>query len=102
MFAEILVFASAYTGSEVLEVYLEVRDQSSNGVRHSVIQALDLGNKELRKEVLQLGNMAPFAKTPTNCGGSYEELEMSRVVNTAQKEAPMLLQILRPRPSSMA
>lgn len=78
--------AAAYTGSEVLELYFEDKDQPWNGVRHSVIQALDLGNKELRKVVLQLGDMAPFAKTPANRGGSYEELDMSRVVNTAQKE----------------
>lgn len=86
---------AAYTDSEVLEVYFEDEDQPWNGVRHSVIQALDLGNKELRKEVLQLGDMVPFIKPPTNRGGSYEELDMSQVVSTTQKEAPMLLQILR-------
>ena len=87
--------ATAYTDSEVLGLYFEDDDQPWNGIRHSVIQALDLGNKELRKEALQLGDKTPFAKTPTNRSGSYEELGVSLVVNTAQKEAPMLLQTLR-------
>ncbi len=63
--------AAAYTDSEVLGLYFEDEDQPWNGVRHSVIQALDLGNKELRKEVLQLaehlyrlpdplGSLSPF------------------------------------------
>ncbi|KAL2037226.1 hypothetical protein N7G274_010089 [Stereocaulon virgatum] len=39
--------------------------------------------------------MAPFSKNPSDRGGSYEKLDMSRVVDTSQKQAPILLQILR-------
>jgi len=87
--------AAAYTDSEVLGWYFEDEDQLWDSVRRSIIQALDLGHKALRQEMLQLGSMTPFTKIPMNRDDSYEELEMSRVVNTAQTEAPMLLQILR-------
>lgn len=39
--------AAAYKDSEVLGLYLGDEDQLWNGVRESVIQALDLGNNEL-------------------------------------------------------
>ncbi len=87
--------AAAYKDAEVLGLYFDDEGQPWNGVRHSVIQALDLGRKELRKEVLQLGDTAPFTKRPTDQGGSYEALDMRQVIDTSQKEAPVLLQILR-------
>lgn len=87
--------AAAYKDSNVLGLYFNDEGQPWNGVRHSVIQALDLGKKELRKEVLQLGQTMPFIKNPTDQGGSYEELNIKGMVDTSQREAPILLQILR-------
>ncbi|KAL2048322.1 hypothetical protein N7G274_000233 [Stereocaulon virgatum] len=87
--------AAAYQDSNVLGLYFDDEDRPWNGVRQSVIQALDLGNNELRNEVRRLGDMAPFSKNPSDRGGSYEKLDMSRVVDTSQKQAPILLQILR-------
>ena len=83
--------AAAYKDSKVLGLYFDDEGQPWNGVRHSVIQALDLGRKELRKEVLQLGQTKPFTKNPTDRGGSYEELDMRGMVDTSQREAPILL-----------
>ncbi|KAL9594964.1 MAG: hypothetical protein Q9179_005170 [Wetmoreana sp. 5 TL-2023] len=87
--------AAAYKDSEVLGLYLGDEDQPWNGVRESVIQALDLGNNELRKEVRRLGDVGPFSKNPTNRTGSYEKLDMNQVVDISEKQAPMLLHILR-------
>jgi len=56
--------------------YSEDECQPWNDVRRSVIQALDLGHKEVRKDVLELGHTAPFIKIPMNRGDSYEELDM--------------------------
>jgi hypothetical protein len=87
--------AAAYKDSKVLGLYFDDEGQPWNGVRHSVIQALNLSRKELWKEVLQLGDTAPFTKHPIGQGESYEALDMRQVIDTSQREATILLQILR-------
>lgn len=64
-------------------------------MRQSIIQALDLNNNDLRKKVRRLGNVASFSKSSTDRDDSYENLDMSQVVDTFQREAPILLHVLR-------
>jgi len=85
--------AAAYKDPEVVKCFFEDTDQPWDGVRASVIDALDLGNNELRKEVGMLGSMAPFNKyTP---GGEFDSLDMDQTLNTIQEQAPLLLQLIR-------
>jgi hypothetical protein len=47
---------------EVLRSYFDDTDQLWDGRRKSVIEILDLGKNELRKEVERLGSIVPFNK----------------------------------------
>ena len=91
-------FATAtYENPKVLELYFSEKYQPWNGIRQSVIQALDLGENELRKEVESLGTIAPFCKFNSTSGGvkGFEALDMNQVLNTIQEQAPLLVQLLR-------
>ena len=63
--------AAAYKDPEVVKCFFDDTDQPWDGVRASVIDALDLGN-ELRKEVEVLGSMPPFNKYSP--GGDFDTL----------------------------
>ena len=52
--------AAAYEDLEVLRSYYDDANQLWDGRRKSMIETLDLGNKELRKEVERLGVIMPF------------------------------------------
>jgi hypothetical protein len=71
-------------------------DQLWDGVRESVIETLDLGSNELRKEVERLGSVEPFNKyDSTFQRGEFDSLDMDQMVHTIEKEAPLLLQLIR-------
>src|SRR6266480_1721240 len=54
--------AAAFKDSEVLKSYFSNANQIWDGGRQAIIETLDLGNNELRKEVERLGSIAPFNK----------------------------------------
>jgi hypothetical protein len=85
--------AAAYKDPEVVKGFFDDTDQPWDGVRASVIDALDLGNNELRKEVGMLGSMAPFNKYSP--GGDFDTLDMDQTLNAIQGKAPLLLQLIR-------
>ena len=58
-----------------------------------MIDALDLGNNELRKEVGILGSMAPFNKYSP--GEEFDKLDMDQTLKAIQAQAPLLLQLIR-------
>jgi hypothetical protein len=83
--------AAAYKDSEVLKSYIGDAD-----VRQSIIDTLDLGNNELRKEVERLGSMAPFNKyDPTSISGQFDTLDMYQTLQAIETQAPLLLQLVR-------
>jgi hypothetical protein len=88
--------AAAYKNSDVLKSYLGDADQLWDDGRQTIIETLDLGNNELRKEVETLGNMAPFNKFDlTSKNGEFDALDMEQTLNTIQNEAPLLLRLIR-------
>jgi len=88
--------AAAYKDSEVLKSYVGDADQLQDGGRQSIIETLDLGNNELRKEVERLGAVAPFNKyDPTSKSGEFDRLDMDQTLHTIQNQAPLLLQLIR-------
>ncbi|KAH8656431.1 hypothetical protein BGZ61DRAFT_306759, partial [Ilyonectria robusta] len=87
---------AVYKDPEVLKSYFGDADQLGGDGRLSVIETLDLGNNELRKEVERLGTMAPFNKfDPTPKDEEFDALDMDQTLNTMQSEAPLLLQLIR-------
>jgi len=67
-----------------------------DGYRQSIIKTLDLGNNELRKEVEKVGAMAPFNKyDPALNNRELDALDMDQVIHTIQRQAPLLLQLIR-------
>ena len=74
---------------------LEVLGQLLDGSRQSIIETLDLGNNELRKEVERLGAIAPFDKYDPSRSGKFDALDMDRTLHTIQEQAPLLLQLIR-------
>src|SRR5205823_3279759 len=51
---------------------------------------------ELRKELERLGSVAPFNKCDlTSKSGEFDALNMDQTLHTIQKEAPLLLQLIR-------
>jgi hypothetical protein len=88
--------AAAYKDSEVLESYFGDADQLWDGGRQAIIETLDLGNNELRKEVETLGAIAPFNKyDPASKSGGFDALDMDQTLHTIQEQAPLLLQLIR-------
>jgi len=89
--------AAAYKDSEVLKSYFGDANQVRDGGRQSVIEVLDLGNNELRKEVEILGDIMPFKKYDPAKNGDFEfdGLDMDHTLSTIQERAPLLLQIIR-------
>ena len=88
--------AAAYKDAEVLKSYVGNADQLLDNGRQSIIETLDLGNNELRKEVKRLGAMAPFNKfDPTSKNGEFDTLDMDQTLHTIQNQAPLLLQLIR-------
>ena len=89
--------AAAYEDSEVLKSYFGDANQVRDGGRQSVIEVLDLGNNELRKEVEILGDIMPFKKYDPAKNGDFEfdGLDMDHTLSTIQERAPLLLQIIR-------
>lgn len=88
--------AAAYKDSDVLKSYFGDADQLWGDGRQSIIETLDLGNNELRKEVERLGTMPPFSKfDPNSKNGAFGALDMDQTLHTVQIEAPLLLGIVR-------
>jgi hypothetical protein len=87
---------AAYMDSEVLKSCVGDADQLCDSGRQSIIETLDLGNNELRKEVERLGNIAPFNKyDPASKSGGFDGLDMGQTLHTIQEQAPLLLQLIR-------
>ncbi|KAH7113631.1 hypothetical protein EDB81DRAFT_824890 [Dactylonectria macrodidyma] len=73
--------AAAYKDSEVLKSYFRDADQLWGDGRQSIIEALDLGDNELRREVENLGTIPPFNKfDPTSKNGDFDALDMDQTV----------------------
>ncbi|KAF1810528.1 hypothetical protein P152DRAFT_88388 [Eremomyces bilateralis CBS 781.70] len=88
--------AAAYKDPEVLKSYFGDVDQQWDGGRQSIIEILDLGNNELRREVERLGDLALFNKyDPASKSGGFDALGMDKILHTIQEEAPLLLQLIR-------
>jgi hypothetical protein len=87
--------ATAYNDSEVLMSYLGEADQLLDGGRRSIIETLDLGNNELRKEVERLGAITPFDKYDPSKSGKFDALDMDQTLHTIQEQAPLLLRLIR-------
>ncbi len=91
-------FRAAAYESEALKSYFSNTDpdQLWGDYRQSVIETLDLGNNELRKEVERLGTLAPFNKfDPASKNGDFNVLDMDQTLNAIQNEAPLLLRFIR-------
>ena len=87
---------AAYRDPEVLKAYFDGRNQLRDDGRQSIIETLDLGNNELRKEVERLGTMSPFNKVdPTSQNGRFDALDMDQTLATIQSQAPLLLRLIR-------
>jgi hypothetical protein len=87
---------AAYKDPDVVKTFFDDTNQLWDGVRESVIEILDLGNNELRKEIERLGSMAPFNKyNPTLKDGDLEELDMDLTLQTIETQAPLLLRLIR-------
>jgi hypothetical protein len=88
--------ATAYKDSEVLKSYFDNANQLRDSGRQSIIETLDLGNNELRKEVERLGAVAPFNKyDPTFKSGEFDATDIDQTLHTIQRKAPLLLQLIR-------
>jgi hypothetical protein len=89
--------AAAYKDPEVLKSYFGKANQlCDDGSRQSIIETLDLGNNELRKEVERLGDIAPFNKyDPASENSGFDGLDMDQTLHTIQEQAPLLLQLIR-------
>lgn len=88
--------ATAYKDSEVLKSHFGNIGQLQDGGRLPIIETLDLGNNELRKEVEKLGTIEPFNKyDPTSKSGEFEVLDMDQTLHIIQSQAPLLLQLIR-------
>ena len=87
--------AAVYKDPEVLKSYIGNANQLQADARQSVIDTLDLGNNELRKEVERLGSVAPFNKYDPTLNGGFDRPNMNQVIRTIQEEAPLLLQLVR-------
>jgi hypothetical protein len=84
---------AAYKDPEVLKSYC---GNMGDGIRKSIIETLDLGRNELRKEVEKLGAISPFSKyDPTSKSGELDTLDMDQTLHTIQRQAPLLLQLIR-------
>ena len=88
--------AAAFKDSEVLKSYFSNANQIWDGGRQAIIETLDLGNNELRKEVERLGSIAPFNKyDPTSKCGGFDALDIDQTLHTIQEQAPLLLRLIR-------
>ncbi|KAH7114791.1 hypothetical protein EDB81DRAFT_669452 [Dactylonectria macrodidyma] len=88
--------SAAYKDSGVMKSYFGDGDQLLGDGRPSIIEALDLGKNELRKDVERLGTLAPFNQfDPTPKNGEFDALDMDQTLRTIQSEAPLLLRLIR-------
>ena len=88
--------ATAYKDPEVLKSYFGDRGHLQDDGRQPIIETLDLGNNELRKEVEMLGAVSPFSKyDPASESGKLDALDMDQTLNIIQRQAPLLLQLIR-------
>ena len=88
--------AAAYKDSEVVKSYFDNAGQLRDGCRQSIIETLDLGNNELRKEVENLGGVAPFNKyDPTLNSREIDALNIDQTLHSIQTKAPLLLRLIR-------
>src|SRR5579871_808360 len=89
--------AAAYEDLEVLRSYFEFEDteQLWNSRRKSIIEILDLGKNELRKEVERLCSIMPFSKYDPALSGQFDSLDMEQTLLAVQEQAPLLLQLIR-------
>lgn len=88
--------AAAYKDLNILKSYVGDAGLVHADGRKSMIETLDLGNNELRKEVERLGSVAPFNKyDPSSKSGEFDQLDVDQVVQVVQRQAPLLLQLLR-------
>src|ERR1700694_1124395 len=82
--------------SGILKSYLGDANQLWGDGRQFIIETLDLGNNELRKEVERLGTMAPFNKFDlTSKNREFDALDMDQILNAIETEAPLLLRVIR-------
>ena len=88
---------AAYKNLKVLKLYFSDKYQPWNSVRQSVIQALDLRENELQKEVESLGTITLFCKFNLTSGEveGFEALDINQVLDTIQKQVLLLIQLLR-------
>jgi hypothetical protein len=86
---------AAYGDSEVLRFYFDDADELRDGCRKSIIKTLNLGKKELRKEVEKLGSSAPFNKYDPTKNGQFNSQDMDQTLNIMEEQAPLLLQLIR-------
>jgi hypothetical protein len=86
---------AAYEDLEVLSSYFDDTDQLWDSRRKSIIEILDLGKNELRKEVERLGSIMPFNKYDPALSGQFDSLDMDQTLLAVQEQAPLLLQLIR-------
>jgi hypothetical protein len=86
---------AAYENPEVLQSFLIDGKQRWGGCRKPIIDALDLGNNELWKEVERLGTMAPFHKFHETSNNGFDTLAIDQSLKSMQNEAPLLLRLIR-------
>ncbi|KAH8751038.1 hypothetical protein F5883DRAFT_507546 [Diaporthe sp. PMI_573] len=63
--------------------------------REHLIEYLDIGPIELRKEIASLARFKPFHKSQEAEDGGFERLDMRKLIETAEKTCPLLLRTLR-------
>jgi hypothetical protein len=87
--------AAAYEDLEVLRSYFDDTDQLWDSRRKSIIEILNLGKNELRKEVEKLGSIVPFNKYDPTLSGQFDSLDMDQILLAVEEQAPLLLQLIR-------
>lgn len=63
--------------------------------RGHLIEYLDIGAIELRKEIASLARFKPFHRSQEAEDGGFERLDMRKLIETAEKTCPLLLRTLR-------
>jgi hypothetical protein len=83
-----------YTDPEVLDCFLSPPN-ARNGVQKAVIDALNLGNNELRDEIHSLGDHKHFGRFAADGNTGFESLNMAELADVLQQHTPLTLQLLQ-------
>ncbi|KAH0542723.1 hypothetical protein FGG08_002862, partial [Glutinoglossum americanum] len=83
-----------YTDPEVLDCFLGLPN-ARHEARKALIDALDLGNNELRDEIRSLGDHEHFGRFTVDGDTGFESLNMAELVDVLQTRAPLMLQLLQ-------